>query len=95
MTSAVKLSSKDWFGKASAALILGFFIALGVDGILLQTILGGVPMFSEEHQIAMWIVSPIYSIILSFCFFFRSGLRAWSWLALANAIIWGTIFLTS
>lgn len=44
---------------------------------------------SAHGQIAMWAMAPLWSGILSSCFLFRTGLRAWSWLLLANLVLWG------
>lgn len=88
-----QLSSRDWFGKASAALILGFLLALGSAG-LFRT-LGGLEdaYFSTKGQFSMWLMAPVWALILSFCFFFRSGTRAWLWLAGANVVLWGVVAL--
>ena len=86
-----QLSSRDWFGKASAALILGFLLALGTAGLF--RILGSVEdaFMSTKGQVAMWMMAPVWALVLSLCFFFRSGVHAWGWLAAANAVLWSMI----
>lgn len=88
-----QLSSQDWFGKTSAALVLGFLLALGAAG-LFRT-LNGIDdaFFSTKGQLAMWMMAPVWALVLSLCFFFRSTLHAWGWLAAINAVLWGVIAL--
>jgi len=91
MTTATKrpLSSRDWFGKTLAGLILGFFLALGLAGLLRVLANDGLPFFSARGQLSMWLMAPVWGLVLSFCFLFRSSLRAWGWLFVANLPIWG------
>lgn len=84
-----EISSRDWFGKASAAVLLGFTLSLALTctfGVLFST---GDAYFSAQGQIAMWLMSPIWCAILSFCFLFRSSRGAWYWLLAANLLAWG------
>lgn len=87
------LSSRDWPGKTAAALILGFALALGCAGLFQQCVDVGNNLFSTKGQFAMWLMSPVWALTLSFCFLFRSGLRAWLWLAAANALVWLPVIL--
>lgn len=82
------LTSKDWFGKASAGLLLGFCLALGAAGLFKLLAGVGDTFFSTKGQFAMWLMSPVWALVLSFCFMFRSSARAWLWLALANLALW-------
>lgn len=88
-----RYSSSDWLGKVSAALAGGFFLALGLSGIFTMYGLGGVSRFSLQHQVSMWLMSPILVALLSTCFLFRSGVRAWCWLGAANVAVWGLLYL--
>jgi len=86
-----ELTAKNWFGKASAGVILGFLLALGASG-LFRTLAGiGESYFSTQGQFSMWMIAPIWVLILSFCFLFGSGGRAWAWLALANLLLWSLL----
>lgn len=87
-----ELTSKNWFGKASAGLILGFTLAIGLCGLFACFGPGSVSFDSGPGQFTMWLTAPLWSGILSFCFFFRDGWRAWGWLGLANVIVWGVLF---
>lgn len=86
------LTSRDWFGKASAGLVLGFLLALACSGLFKLAAGLGDTFFSLQGQFAMWMISPIWGLILSFCFFFGSARRAWGWLALANALLWAALW---
>lgn len=85
------LTSKDWFGKSAAGLILGFTLALGAAGLF--KVLAGVgdTFFSTKGQFAMWLMAPVWALTLSFCFMFRSCARAWLWLAGANVLVWALV----
>ncbi|AFJ01367.1 hypothetical protein Q7C_186 [Methylophaga frappieri] len=81
----------DWLSKTLAGLILGFFIALATTGLIYL-----LPLkirISAEAQLIMWLLPPIWLTILSTCFLFRSGLRAWLWLTGANIILFAIYFL--
>lgn len=87
------LTSRDWLGKASAGLVLGFLLALGLSGMLAWSIGVVDTFFSTKGQLVMWSISPIWCGILSFCFLFRSGLRAWTVLGAATLLVWGALYL--
>ena len=91
--SKSQLSSRDWFGKASAGLVLGFLLALAAGGLFKMLVGVGDAFFSTKGQIAMWLMSPVWALTLSFCFLFRTGLRAWVGLAIANVILWLPLFV--
>lgn len=82
------LTSKHWFGKVSAATSLGLTLTLALTCTFAAAFSDGDGYFTAQGQLAMWLVSPIWCMILSLCFLFRSGLRAWCWLALANLFAW-------
>lgn len=86
------LTSRNWFGKAAAGTVLGFMLALGLTGIFAWFGPGEVGFFSVEAQFTMWMMSPIWALILSFCFLFRTGLSAWIWLGAANLVVWGLLY---
>lgn len=90
-----RLKTEDSLAKASAGLILGLTLSLALSGMLGVFGLQDVAQFSIEHQFTMWITGPILILILSSCFLFQSGLRAWFWLGLANVLCWGLLWITS
>lgn len=82
------LTSRDWFGKASAATVLGFPLTTALTCTFATLFSTDADAFSAQRQLAMWLASPIWCAILGLCFLFRSGVRAWVWLALANLAAW-------
>lgn len=87
-SKGVEITSRDWFGKVSAAVILGFTLTLALTCTFSALFSTGNAYFSPQGQIAMWLVSPIWCALLAFCFLFRSPARAWGWLAVANLLAW-------
>jgi len=83
-----ELTSRDWFGKTSAAVVLGFTLTLALTCLFGAVFAKGDAYFSPQGQMAMWLFSPVWCLILSLCFLFRSGARAWAWLAAANILAW-------
>ena len=91
--SGGEISSRDWLGKGSAGLLLGFVIALGASGLLKLATGVGDTFFSTKGQLSMWLMAPVWAGVLSFCFLFSSTRRAWGWLALAAGMMWGLLFV--
>lgn len=88
------LTSRDWFGKISAAAILGFPLTLALTCIFATLCATDDDVFSAQRQLAMWLASPIWCAILGLCFLFGSSARAWGWLALANLLAWALYIAT-
>ena len=82
-----------WLGKASAGIILGFTLALGISGLFMWITSSGLMAGSGKTQFAMWLVAPIWAGIASFCFLFRSGFTAWLWLGAVNIGVFALLFL--
>lgn len=71
--------TRHWLAKGLAGLILGLAIAIGVSGLLVWA--GpGAPEASDKYMVMMWAVILVWMLVLTFCFLFRSGWRAWAWL---------------
>tara|TARA_R110001606_G_scaffold117232_1_gene246623 strand:+ start:6568 stop:6879 length:312 start_codon:yes stop_codon:yes gene_type:complete len=83
---AFRYSSRDWLGKTSAGLILGFALALSLSGLFALLWPGGLMHSSAKTQLNMWLMSPIWVVVLGSCFLFRSGFRAWLWLGGATLV---------
>ncbi|MFC7050449.1 hypothetical protein [Emcibacter nanhaiensis] len=92
MTVEEKLSSGNWFGKVSAAVILGFLLSIGLTGLVGQITVGGLPGDANKVQFTMWMTAPIWIALLGSCFLFRTGLRAWLGLGAANVVCYGLLF---
>lgn len=86
--------SYAWLGKVSAAALLGFTLAIALSGILWRYGVAGIALSDRPAlvQLCMWLVAPVWALVLSFCFYFRSGWRAWGWLLAANLIAFAAYF---
>ncbi|MCG2840672.1 hypothetical protein L6Q21_06745 [Sandaracinobacter sp. RS1-74] len=85
------LSSRDWFGKSVAAVLLGFLLGIGISGLWGWLGIGGITGGPAKMQLNMWMVSPVWALTCAFVFFFPSTRAAWGWLALMNAIVWAPV----
>ncbi len=88
-----ELTSKHWFGRASAGLLLGFTFAVGVSAWISWFGPGGLEAGSGKVQFVMWIVAPLWVTVLSTSFLFHSGKRAWTKLGLLNLLCFGGLFI--
>ncbi|HTU12812.1 MAG TPA: hypothetical protein VMG08_18120 [Allosphingosinicella sp.] len=77
---------RHWLAKALAGLLPGLAIAIGVSGLLVWA--GpGAPEAPGKYMVAMWAVVLVWMLVLTFCFLFRSGWRAWAWLGGAAILV--------
>lgn len=88
-----RLQSRHWFGKGTAGLVLGLGLALALSGLFAWWGPGGIDAGGGKIQFNMWLVAPIWCGVLSFVFLFRTSVRAWTWLGLANALAFGALWL--
>ncbi|MFT4257347.1 MAG: hypothetical protein QM599_10380 [Pseudoxanthomonas sp.] len=88
-----RLSSRHWFGKSCAGLVLGFGLGLALTGLFAWLGPGGIAGGSARPQFNMWMVAPIWCAVLALVFLFRDSLRAWLWLGLANAVAFALLWL--
>lgn len=80
----------DWWSKSCAGTLLGFTLAIALSGLFTWFGPGG-PAAANKFQFTMWIVAPLWLGVVSFCFLFRSGLRAWLWLGGANLVAYALL----
>ncbi|SMH47201.1 hypothetical protein [Azospirillum agricola] len=80
----------DWWSKSLAGTLLGFTLAIALSGLFAWAGPGG-PRALNKIQFNMWMVAPIWLGVVSFCFLFRSGLRAWLWLGGANLLAYAAL----
>jgi hypothetical protein len=78
--------TRHWFAKGLAGLVLGLAIAIGVSGLLAWAGPGGIAA-PGKYMVVMWAVIPVWMLVLTFCFLFRSGWRAWAWLGGAALLL--------
>lgn len=81
----------DWIAKILAGTVLGFGLAIALAGLFAWAGPGG-PLAANKYQLSMWMVPPIWLGVLSFCFLFRSGLRAWLWLGGGNLLAYAGLY---
>ncbi|WP_078084729.1 hypothetical protein [Microbulbifer mangrovi] len=93
LPKAQQLSSEHWFGKASAGVFAGYLLTIAICGIFSRFGPLEVGFFSAQAQITMWLVAPVWGLILSFCFLFQSSARAWAWLGGASVVLWSILLL--
>ncbi|ASF15962.1 hypothetical protein ACE02Y_05580 [Shewanella xiamenensis] len=81
----------DWWTKSLAGLILGFTLALGLVGLFAWFGPGGIDA-DTKVQFNMWLITPIWLLILSFSFMFKTGLRAIGYLSLFNILTYIVLY---
>lgn len=77
---------RDWLAKVLAAFFLGFTFATVCAGIFLK--LTPEIVSQVKVQLSMWLMIPIWLLILSCCCFFRKGSHAWVALMTANILVY-------
>lgn len=90
MNPTSRIIRRDWFSKSLAGSLLGLALAFACSG-LLDLCLSSLPL-SVRAQFSMWAIAPVWLAILSACFLFGSGARAWRALALANLLAFCALF---
>ncbi|MCL1122464.1 hypothetical protein N7V09_00105 [Shewanella seohaensis] len=81
----------DWWTKSLAGLVLGFTLALGLVGLFAWFGPGGIDA-DTKVQVNMWLITPIWLLILSFSFLFKTGLRAIGYLGLFNILTYIVLY---
>ena len=90
--SAEEKIQPHWWTKSLACAVLGLTFAFAVVGIFAWYGPGGIQS-PNKVQFNMWMISPVWLLILSFSFLFRTGMRAVLVLGAANLIAWATFLL--
>ena len=81
----------DWWTKSLVGLILGFTLALGLVGLFAWFGPGGIDA-DTKVQVNMWLIAPIWLLILSFSFLFKTGLRAFGYLGSLNILTYIVLY---
>lgn len=90
--SAEEKIQPHWWVKTFAGLILGLSLSYAFVMIFAWYGPGGIDA-PVKVQFNMWMISPIWLLILSFTYLFKTGLKAVSYLLLANLLGYGVFFL--
>ncbi|SBV37369.1 conserved membrane hypothetical protein [uncultured Stenotrophomonas sp.] len=88
----VRLQSRHWFGKTMAGVVLGFGLALALSGLFAWLGPDGIAGGGGKVQFNMWLMAPVWALVLSFVYLFRDSLRAWLWLGAANALAFAALW---
>lgn len=81
-----------WWLKTLSGLVGGFMLTLALVGLFAWFGPGGIQA-AGKVQFNMWMISPVWLLILSFTFLFRTGWRALIGLAVANGAAWSMLLL--
>lgn len=82
----------DWWGKASAGAILGLGLALSLVGLYAYLGPGGIDAPTGRYSLMRHLEAFVWIVVFGFCFLFRSGRAAWTWLGAANLIAFAALF---
>lgn len=82
---------RDWTAKTLAGVLLGFALALALAGLFAFLGPGGLDA-RDKYQLVMWLVAPLWLLVVSLVYLFRSGLRAWLWLGGASLLAHGGLY---
>lgn len=88
----VRLQSRHWFGKTMAGAVLGFGLALALSGLFAWLGPDGIAGGGGKVQFNMWLMAPVWALVLSFVYLFRDSLRAWLWLGAANVLAFAALW---
>lgn len=82
----------DWLSKTLAGLLLGLAIAFVLLGIYAWYGPGDIRS-GNKSQFVMWLVTPVWLIILASTYLFPNGRRAWTVLFVLTALLYSGFFL--
>ena len=82
----------QWWGKTLVGFILGLAIAYGLVAIFTWFGPGGIDA-KDKVQFNMWMISPIWLLILSFVYLFKTTKTAFLYLFSTNIAIYSLYFL--
>lgn len=84
--------SADWLSKTLAGLILGLAIAFVCMGFYAWYGPGDIHA-ANKSQFVMWLVSPLWLMILAAVYLFPSGKQAWTVLFVVTVLLYCGFFL--
>ena len=82
----------DWWTKTISGLVLGFTLALAISGLFAWIGPGGIAA-PQKVQFVMWLIAPVWMLILSLIYLVRTGVRALTGLLIVNALAYALLFL--
>jgi hypothetical protein len=87
----MRTDARDLWGKTLAGAALGLALAMALSALVAWFTPGG-PTVPNKFQFVMWLVSPLWLIVLGGVYCFRDARQAWSWLGAANALAYAAYF---
>lgn len=90
--SALEKIQPHWWLKTFAGLTLGLTLSFALIGMFAWYGPGGIDA-PVKVQFNMWMISPIWLIILTFSYLFKTGLKAFIYLGSANIMLYSLYFL--
>lgn len=81
-----------WWTKTVAGFVLGLTLAYAFVAIFAWYGPGGIDA-PAKSQFNMWIISPMWLLVLSFTYLFKTGVKAVLYLLAANIIVYSIYFL--
>ena len=81
-----------WLSKTLAGVICGLLLAYGMVALFAWFGPGGIDA-PIKVQMNMWLIVPVWLVVLSTVYLFRTGLQAWLYLLAANAATYAFFFL--
>lgn len=85
-------AKKDWLQKTLAGVFAGLAIAFVCVGFFVWYGPGSIES-GDKTQFAMWLVTPLWLVILAWVYLFPSGQRAWLVLGSITAVLYTCFFL--
>ena len=88
-----------WWGKTIAGVVLGLGLSFALVGLFAWLGSDSLPQeISNERllwrsQFLMWMITPIWLLILSLVYLFTTAQRAVIWLGSANIIAYAALFM--
>jgi hypothetical protein len=82
----------DWWSKTLVGCVLGWTLALALAGLFAWAGPGGIAA-PQKNQFVMWLIAPIWMMVFSLSYLFRSGLSALGWLGAANLLAYAVLFM--
>ena len=83
---------RDWWRKSIAGVVGGFLLALGLSGLFAWWGPGGIDA-ANKSQFVMWLITPIWLLVMALVYLFRTGNQALLWLTVANGVVYGCLWL--
>lgn len=91
LTSKEKIQAQ-WWSKTLAGVLLGLTLTYVLISMFAWYGYGGIDA-PAKVQFNMWMIAPIWLTILSMTYLFKTGVKAWLYLSLANLIAYGMFYL--